>query len=25
MGMKVTDKQGLFCVEMDAASPTSTY
>lgn len=23
--MKVTDKQGLFCVEMDAASPTSTY
>ena len=25
MGMKVTEKQGLFCVEMDAASPTSTY
>ena len=25
MGMSVTDEQGLFCVEMDAASPTSTY
>ena len=25
MGMKVSDKQGLFCVEMDAASPTSSY
>lgn len=23
--MKVTDELGLFCVEMDAASPTSTY
>lgn len=25
MGMSVEDEQGLFCVEMDAASPTSTY
>ena len=25
MGMSVEDKQGLFCVEMDAASPTSSY
>ena len=25
MGMSVSDEQGLFCVEMDAASPTSTY
>ena len=25
MGMQVEDELGLFCVEMDAASPTSTY
>jgi len=25
MGMSVTDEQGLLCVEMDGASPTSTY
>lgn len=25
MGMSVEDEQGLFCVEMDAASPTSSY
>ena len=25
MGMSISDEQGLFCVEMDSASPTSSY